>query len=77
MRKCCWSLLLYFSKYYLTSLKSQSDARDYMAKKVFLLSAKMGLDDDSVRLQLTRSCSTPLLAQQLIDSVGIKNNDAK
>jgi hypothetical protein len=48
-----------------------------MAKKVFLLSAKMGLDDDSVRLQLTRSCSTPLLAQQLIDSVGIKNNDAK
>jgi hypothetical protein len=52
----------------LQNLIEDDETRDYMANKVFSLSASAGLDNDSVRLQLKRTCSTPLVAKQILES---------
>ena len=52
----------------LQNLVEDEDARDYMAKKVFALCACMGLDNDTVRLQLKRTCSSPVVMQQIVES---------
>jgi hypothetical protein len=52
----------------LQNLVENDDARDHMAKKVFGLCSSMGLVNDSVRLQLKRTCSSQLVAQQLLEA---------
>lgn len=51
----------------LKNLVDDGDARDYMAKKVFALCASMNLDNDTVRLQLKRTCSSPVVLQQILE----------
>eukprot|EP00804_Cyclotella_cryptica_P003647 CCRYP_002212-RE/>CCRYP_002212-RE protein AED:0.30 eAED:0.30 QI:0/0.66/0.57/1/0.5/0.28/7/1782/683 len=52
----------------LQNLVEKGDARDYMAEKVFRLSVGMGLDNDSVKLQLRRTCSSQVVAQRILES---------
>lgn len=50
----------------LQNLVDDNEARDYMARKVYLLSVKAGLDNEAVRLQLKRTCSTNNVAQEIV-----------
>ena len=52
-------------------LIDDEESRDYMAKKVFALSASVGLDKNNVRLQLKRTCSSQIIAQQILDSASV------
>lgn len=52
----------------LKNLIDDEESRDYMSTKVFGLSVKMGLDNDLVRSQLNRTCSSHRVAQQIIET---------
>lgn len=58
----------------LQNLIDDTETRDYMAKKVFALCVKMGLDNDLVRIQLNRTCSSPTAAKQIIESTAISED---
>ena len=57
----------------LQKLIDDDETRNYMAKKVFALSASVGLDNNSVRLQLRRTCSSQVLVQQILHSANAAN----